>query len=368
MRFCSSISFIEIISLFITQNAGTLKKKLLNLLLSTLLLLSFSKGFTQDIHFSQIGYSPLNLNPALTGVFEGDMRLTGNYRSQWNTVPVSYETFSAAYDMSFLNEKYDSRFFSAGLLINHDFAGDSRLTMTNIALSGSYTHRVATEHYLTGGVMGTFTNQNFDTGDLRFDRQYNQETRAFDPTLNAAESDFFGNNSTNIGDVSAGVNWHYRAAERSRRTSFDVGIAAMHFNQPEKSFLDDEAETLPLRWSIYGFGNFYLAEKIDLLLHGTYQDQGPHQQLMYGAGLQVHLDTDFDEELALQVALNRRSEDALSLMLGLRYRMWKGAFSYDLNTSEFNNATNNRAGPEFSLIYIITRVKPMVTKICPVYL
>ncbi len=332
------------------------------------LLFVFNKSNAQDIHFSQIGYSPLNLNPALTGVFEGDLRLTGNYRSQWNTVPVSYETFSGAFDMSFFNKRYESRFFSAGLLFNHDFAGDSRLTLVNIGLSGSYTHRIGNEHYLTAGAMGTFTNQTFDTGNLRFDQQFNNETRSFDPSLSANEKGLLDNNSTNLGDVSAGINWHYRAAERAKRTSFDIGIAAMHFNQPQKAFLDDEVETLPLRWSVYGFGNFFLADKIDLLLQGTYQDQGPHKEFVYGAGLQIHLDTDFDEELAMQIALNRRSNDALSMMLGLRYRMWKGAFSYDINTSDFNEATNNRAGPEFSLIYIINRVKPMVTKICPVYL
>ncbi|MEM6697047.1 MAG: type IX secretion system membrane protein PorP/SprF, partial [Bacteroidota bacterium] len=65
--------------------------KAVKLLLIIAVSLSLSRVSAQDIHFSQIGYSPLNLNPALTGIFEGDMRFTGNYRQQWNPV-VNYQT------------------------------------------------------------------------------------------------------------------------------------------------------------------------------------------------------------------------------------------------------------------------------------
>ena len=41
---------------------------------------------SQDIHFSQFYMSPLNLNPAMTGVMNGNIRLTGNYWNQWASV------------------------------------------------------------------------------------------------------------------------------------------------------------------------------------------------------------------------------------------------------------------------------------------
>jgi hypothetical protein len=37
----------------------------------------------QDPHFSQFFASPLTLNPALTGKFDGVLRVAGNYRDQW---------------------------------------------------------------------------------------------------------------------------------------------------------------------------------------------------------------------------------------------------------------------------------------------
>ena len=50
----------------------------------------------QDIHFSQFYMSPLNLNPALTGVMNCNTRFVGNYRNQWASVLKSnaYNTYS----------------------------------------------------------------------------------------------------------------------------------------------------------------------------------------------------------------------------------------------------------------------------------
>ncbi|MEL6941223.1 MAG: PorP/SprF family type IX secretion system membrane protein [Bacteroidota bacterium] len=340
--------------------------KAVKLLLIIAVSLSLSKLNAQDIHFSQLGYSPLNLNPALTGIFEGDMRLTMNYRQQWNPI-VNYETFSGAFDMSFYNDEYQKRFFSGGLLFNYDVAGDSRLTLANLGLTGSYTHRVGKAHYLSFGAMAAYNNRSFDISDLTFVSQYDTETQTFNGNIDPNEDAF--NASVTLFDVSAGVNWHYRVPKRNKRTSFDIGLGIMHFNQPERAFLSEfDTEKLPLRWSTYAFSTIQVHDKIDILLQGSFQDQGPHRELYYGGGLQLHLNTDYDEEIALQLAFNRRAKDAWSPMFGVRYRMWKAALSYDLNTSPFRVGTNRRGGPELSVIYIFTKVKPMEAKICPIYL
>ena len=76
------------------------------------LLLAFSafELGAQDIHFTQFGNSHLNLNPALTGSFNGLGRINANYRSQWNEVPVEYQTFTLAYDMKFSQRLYRKPF------------------------------------------------------------------------------------------------------------------------------------------------------------------------------------------------------------------------------------------------------------------
>ena len=55
----------------------------------TILLLSFifvGEYNAQDIHLSQFYASDHLLNPSKMGDFEGDFRITGNYRNQWKQI------------------------------------------------------------------------------------------------------------------------------------------------------------------------------------------------------------------------------------------------------------------------------------------
>lgn len=62
------------------MNLNLQKSKLLALIL---LVFGSISTYSQDIHFSQYYASPLTLNPALTGKFNGQYRIAGIYRSQW---------------------------------------------------------------------------------------------------------------------------------------------------------------------------------------------------------------------------------------------------------------------------------------------
>ena len=59
-------------------------------------------GFGQDPHFSQFFVSPLTLNPAYTGKFDGEYRFSGNYKKQWPTINNAFTTSTAAIDFNIL--------------------------------------------------------------------------------------------------------------------------------------------------------------------------------------------------------------------------------------------------------------------------
>ncbi|MFM9911534.1 MAG: type IX secretion system membrane protein PorP/SprF, partial [Chitinophagaceae bacterium] len=52
----------------------------------------------QDPNFSQFFVSPLTLNPALTGKFNGDFRIAGNYRDQWPSISKAFITSTVSLD------------------------------------------------------------------------------------------------------------------------------------------------------------------------------------------------------------------------------------------------------------------------------
>ena len=155
--------------------------------------------FGQDIHFSQFYNAPLNISPALTGIFQGDIRLITNYRSQWERVPVSYRTFSASADMKFLSPKFKRSFFSGGIVANQDQAGTSKLTAINLGLTGSYTRQLSSNIYSTVGALFSFNLRYFKLNDLLFDRQWNGDV--VDPNLPTGEA--FSSTSNVFFDFSA---------------------------------------------------------------------------------------------------------------------------------------------------------------------
>src|SRR5215467_13981709 len=62
----------------------------------------------QDPHFSQFFSSPLTLNPAFTGKFNGQVRAAANYRNQWPTINRAYETGTVSVDFPILAKKIPS--------------------------------------------------------------------------------------------------------------------------------------------------------------------------------------------------------------------------------------------------------------------
>ena len=83
----------------------------------------------------------------------------------------------------------------------------------------------------------------------------------------------------------------------------------------------------------------------------------------------MYLNRSLGKQIALQMGVLVRFfeiADTYSPTIELHYNSWRVGFSYDVNISEFNVATQRRSGPELSVQYIIKRVKPLPTfKICP---
>ena len=332
-----------------------------NIALAFFLVLSFQLH-AQDIHYSQFGRSPMNTNPALTGLFKGDLRFIGNYRSQWNNVPVNYMTFSGGVEQKFLNSNLKNSLFSAGLSFNHDEAGDLKLSNTGINLSGSFTRRLSEKHYLTAGIQIGGSQRRFDISALRVDSQYDGDT--FNGSLSTGEN--FENSAVIYADLSGGINYRFQNMEN--RMKLDFGAAIYHANTPNRSFYKESENNLDHRLSVYGMTTFGLGEVFDIGLQAIGQFQGPFQEILIGGLGKIHLNRKRDEELAFGLSLSHRLGDAWVPSVMVDYRMWSVGFSYDVNSSPFNVASYRRGGPELSVSYIFSKVRPPKEfEICPLF-
>src|SRR5210317_930461 len=100
-------------------------------------------GHAQDPVYSQFYASALDLNPALTGVFNGQYRVSLNYRDQWSSVlnSVPFQTTSAATD--FRIHVVNDDFFTIGLKAIRDQVGVGHFNQSLGHLSTGFMKRLA---------------------------------------------------------------------------------------------------------------------------------------------------------------------------------------------------------------------------------
>jgi type IX secretion system PorP/SprF family membrane protein len=306
----------------------------------------------------------LNHNPAFAGIFDGDQRFSAVYKQQWQTVPVDYMTFTGSYDRNFIDitDPDLNGFFSAGILFNYDQAGDSKLSLLNFSLTGAYTQALSNNVYLTGGAQLGVGQRSFKTAELTWDNQWDGST--FDPTRDPREN--FSDTQFGFLDLGAGLNLHIQSA--TKRSKLDLGLGAFHLNKPQNSFYDDADSKLPVRIAYNLQAVLQLASRLDIMLNGLYHTQSEYQETVLNGYLNIHLSTKKAREIQLMLGAGIRIDDAFYPQIAIAYDGWKVGFSYDINTSPFQAATNQTGGPELSLVYIIKRPRPLLeTKNCRIF-
>ncbi len=317
----------------------------------------------QDIHLSQYHFDRLQINPALTGIFNGNKQVALLHRQQYFSVPVDYLTFSGSYDMKFLKTQNQPGFFSAGALLNYDRAGDAELALASLNLNGSYTRAITRSFFIGAGVSLGVGNRSFDpdNGKLRWDEQWTGIV--YDPSLPSNES--FSTTSFVFLDLGAGLNVRLQGKDR---TKLDIGVGTFHLNKPGFAFYDTDPVKLPIRMAIYGTGVLKLASRLDLYANGLLQQQGPYEETVLGGGLIIHISNRKAREVELHLGVATRLEDAIIPMIALGYDGWKAGLSYDVNTSPFQAATDKKGGPELFLTYTWKKLWPLEqTRVCSIF-
>ena len=337
--------------------------KFTRLLIAFFLIFSTLKLASQDIHFSQFSNTPANLNPALTGVFPGDLRFIGNYRSQWKSVPVPYQTFSGAFDTKLFHPKLGKNaFLGWGLVFNSDVAGNADLSLTQIGGNIAYTRQISDVVFATVGVQLMAGQRSVHPDQLTFEEQWNGDI--FDPS--SSNNEFFSSTNKGLSSISTGFNIHYQV--EGARTKFDLGAGIFHLNQPNTSFNNDPDVKLPMKFSPHFISTFQVSPKIDVRFNAIFSNQMSYQEIVGGAAFRYHLSLEKNKELAIQGGISARLKDSFIPSVELQVRNWTAGFSYDINTSEFKAATLRRGGPEFFVQYVIWKVRaPKEFKACPVF-
>ena len=324
-------------------------------------LLSFSAS-AQDIHFSQFYMSPLNLNPAMTGVMNCNSRIAVNYRSQWGSILGSnaFQTYSVSYDQRIAVGRSD--FFGIGGTFWGDRAGTADFATTTGKVALSYSKKMGGSrkfgNYLVAGVEGGAAQRSVNFLELRWGTQHDG-AGSFDGSLASGENGF-DRDQFLFADLAAGLLWFMVFDENN---SLYAGGAFHHLNRADQSFNSEAEDLLYSRYTVHAGGEFLLNPRFGLVPGIIVMNQGPSFQVNAGTNVKFLLASGRNSiaqsfQVGLWTRISNRLDDSVltdALILSTRfdYENFALGFSYDINTSSLNQASEGNGGFELSLQYKI---------------
>jgi type IX secretion system PorP/SprF family membrane protein len=309
------------------------------------LLLAFSAN-AQDPHFSQFFASPLTLNPAFTGKFNGLWRLAANHRDQWPSIPKAYVTSSASIDFPILTSKVpENDVFGVGLSGLSDASANSILKLNYGSASMSYHKSLDENGYSTigAGFQATYSSLNLDITKLTFEDMLTQNGftgTTTDILTNGSNQSYF--------DVNAGVLY---SGSSNGINNYYAGVSMYHINRPKVSF-KDKNWFLSGRITVHGGGSFPVSDVITIHTSVIHQIQNKASETTIGAAIAANLNQDQEKPTSVYLGSWVRFNDAIVPYIGLEFGGLRIGASYDMNISSLKAATNTRGGSEISLIYI----------------
>ena len=325
-----------------------------HLLAIALMCACWCASWGQDVHFTQFAESPLNLNPANAGHFEGDWRISNNYRRQWAMLGDPFVTAAIGFDVPL--DVFGHKVGVGGWILN-DVSGALGLNVFQANLQAAY-HKKLGMNRLRGGLQVSYVAKSFSTNNLSFPDQFEWDAGVFNPAL-ATSATGFGQQSSFV-DLSAGIGW----SRRFRTWTPDIGLSFQHLNQPNDAFFST-ANNLPMRTTVNAAATFDLNETWYLWPRVLYLSQASATQTALSSFVGYRLPQNKANVKSVylgpawRTGINRNS-DAVAGVAGIRFKNLQLGFSYDYTISSLGPAIASRGALEFSLIYI---PNPVVTKI-----
>lgn len=313
-------------------------------------------GNSQDLHFSQFYDAPLLRNPALSGIFTGDVRIQGVYRDQWNSVTEGYRTGSLNGEYKLPVGKQDD-FVTLGLQFYYDRAGTVSYTNTQVLPALNYHKSLSNVRnmYLSLGFMGGWVQHRIDLSKVTTNSQYD----GMGIGENLTEPSF------NYIDGSVGLSFN-STIKNDLNNNFFVAVAYHHFHRPTASFYKNKQIELNPKWVFSGGLRTGVTDYSYITLQGDYTTQGSFREIIFGGMYGYKFGDDPDVPMyTLHLGTFMRWEDALIPVIKLDYAPFSASFSYDVNISKLKPSSHGRGGFELSITFIKALQKSEGLLLCP---
>ena len=295
--------------------------------------------YTQDLHFSQFYASPMTTNPAMTGSFDGLVRISSNYRAQWDNIigaDYLYQTPSASVDINLGGSN-----LGLGLVFVNDQTNSKTFNTLESGLSVSYRIRTQRMH-IQLGLQGWYSQRYLDVHKL--DVQFISSDRSSFQTIRSL-------------DFNAGIFATYFYPQSSNKLFY--GISLFHLLQPDDNHtIKNTNFSLPFKPVFYLGAEYKIQEKWLWMPNLMFAMQAGTNQTNLGMniGYIASYNEDYDPHLTYFIGMNTRlnstTPQAMIPRAGIEYERIRIGFSYDFVINKLASAQRPNS-IEIVLSYII---------------
>ncbi|MEO9257481.1 MAG: PorP/SprF family type IX secretion system membrane protein [Crocinitomicaceae bacterium] len=323
------------------------------LIILTLFLFSI-KVKAQDFHLSMYDAAPLYINPAMTGLFDGNWRVHAQYRNQWKAI--NYKPYSSAlvsFDLPYKK-------WGFGVQIANYRAGAGNYNVFQAVLSAAYTFPLGAKKYhnLSFGIQGGVTNKSVQYQLLTYDNQYTTDNGGgFNTGTLSGENFQTQSRFTPVANFGA---LYYFSKQQSRLNPF-LGVSVFNLLMPKESFFGT-SDRLPMRLYVHAGVRINITELLYIIPKVLVMNQKNFNEQTFAVDVGYYLKS---PELYLLGGLIYRTKDAFVISLGIKKSNITAKIAYDINASSLTKTSSGRGAFEISLTYVHQNKKPREEKICP---
>jgi len=307
----------------------------------------------QDAHFSQFYATPLQVNPAMTGVFDGKFRLSNSYRNQWSSLGKGYSTLHISADAPVAKGFLGNNFFGIGLLVYQDKAGEAGYRNTIVEASGSYIAALDDngDHFFSMGFQGGLNQESIDISKSTWDDQWNGDH--FDPGIPSMEN--IQLQQFSYLDFNAGFLYYYVP---DINNSLSFGASMSHIGSPNISFFKDGKDPLHRKISTTGSADISLTKDNLAWLEPRYMVtfQGKQKEILAGGYFKSKMQfkskyTNYKKEAYFYIGGFFRMNDAAIVSARVEYNTLSLGLSYDINMSNLSTLSGGNNAFEITLAF-----------------
>lgn len=277
----------------------------------------------QDLHRTLYNMTPLNINPAYAGDFEGTFRAGGLYKQEHSGI---FKTPSFYVDVPIIMVRKRD-WVSAGISFDADKAGTGELSTTRSLIAASYHLSLdkKAQNYLVAGFQ-------FGSDNTKLNEAQSLVTPDGQP-LDATSFSDVSNRIQNIGLMYRGV--------VDKKTDFNIGAAFNYIIRQEGSIRSSAGGGIrkrPSKIVFHGLVNRQISDKLSIHPSFIVQNRGNEgTEVMVQAMAGYMLNTELD--LRLKGGLGYDLDEGPAVLLGADYGDWKFRMSVDIPVYGIQEAT-----------------------------